>query len=303
MSRLTSRLSGVTYVLESDTSGRAITDPRAPGANPGPFSVRSRRWPASRSSAHSGAQWRPWANVATAGVGGEVRDLSRNSAACTRLGGAVFQERRTRVWGPPVGSSGTLGRVAGAAQHRAVGDVERRTASGERGDVVDGQVGGGVGGAPVARAPVAVLATPGAEHAGAEPLPGPRAVQGVVPAAVGLPRVLSASATRAAGDDTTDRAELHPRIVGGLIGAVYSLAVLRLRNQPPERTGRPGGRPPLARSTAVAYGDGQREALTRGPDPGRRDRAEPLARPTRAHLGTRAASHLDNWTPAGILLI
>ncbi|MGA7670150.1 MAG: hypothetical protein WBW04_06995, partial [Nitrolancea sp.] len=62
----------------------------------------------------------------------------------------------------------------------------------------------------VARAPVPVLATPGAEHAGAESLPGPRAVQGVVSAAVGLAGVLGATTTRAAGDDTTDRAELHP---------------------------------------------------------------------------------------------
>ena len=54
-----------------------------------------------------------------------------------------------------------------------------------------------------------MLATPGAEHAGAEALPGPRAVQGVVTAAVRLPCVISATATRAAGDDTTDRAELH----------------------------------------------------------------------------------------------
>ena len=44
----------------------------------------------------------------------------------------------------------------------AVADVERRTASGERHDVIDGQVGGRVGGAPEARAPVAVLAAPGA---------------------------------------------------------------------------------------------------------------------------------------------
>ena len=115
----------------------------------------------------------------------------------------------------PVGRR-TLRRVARAAQHGGVGDVERRTASGERHDVIDGQVGGWVGGALVARAPVAVLATPGAEHAGAEPLPGPRAVQGVVPAAVGLAGVLGAAATRAAGDDAADRAQLHPQIVGGL---------------------------------------------------------------------------------------
>ncbi len=40
--------------------------------------------------------------------------------------------------------------------------------------------------------------------------PCPRAVQGVVPAAVRRPGMVSAAATRAAGDDTTDRAELHP---------------------------------------------------------------------------------------------
>ncbi len=130
----------------------------------------------------------------------------------------------------PVGRR-TLRRVARAAQHRGVGDVERRTASGERDDVIDGQVGGPVGGAPVARAPVAMLATPGAQHAGAESLPGPRAVEGVVPAAVGLPGVLGTAATRAAGDDTADRAQLHPRIVGGVAGAVYSPAVLRVEGQ------------------------------------------------------------------------
>jgi hypothetical protein len=127
----------------------------------------------------------------------------------------------------PVGRR-TLRRVARAAQHGGVGDVERRTASGERDDVIDGQVRRSVGRTPVARTPVAVLAAPGTKDAGAEPLPGPRAVQGVVPAAVGLAGVLGAAATRAAGDDTTDRAQLHPRIVAGVAGAVYSPPVLRL---------------------------------------------------------------------------
>jgi hypothetical protein len=98
--------------------------------------------------------------------------------------------------------------------------------------VVDGQVGGGVSGALVARAPVAVLATPGAEHAGAETLPGPRAIQRVVPAPVGLPGVVGAAATRVAGDDATDRAGLHGLIVGGLAGAVYPLAVVGAGDQP-----------------------------------------------------------------------
>ena len=112
----------------------------------------------------------------------------------------------------PVGRR-TLRRVARPAQHRGVADVERRTARGERDDVIDGQVGGSMGGALVARARVAVLTTPGSQHAGAETLPGPRAVEGVVPAAVGLPGVLGTATARAAGDDTADRAQLHPRIV------------------------------------------------------------------------------------------
>lgn len=93
--------------------------------------------------------------------------------------------------------------------------------------MVDGQVRGSVCRAAVARTPVAVLAPPGAQHAGTEPLPGPSAIQGVVPAAVGLAGVLGAATTSAAGDDAADRAQLHPQIVGGLAGAVYSLAVLR----------------------------------------------------------------------------
>ena len=185
---------------------------------------------------------------------GPVRDFSRNSAACTRLGGAVFRERRTCVWCPPVRVSGTLRRVARPTEHGAVADVEGRTAGRERHDVVDGQVAGSVGGALVARAPVAVLAAPGAEHAGAETLPDACAVQGVVAAAVGLPRVLGAAATRTACDDTTDRAELHgasrmragpcltlvtlactpfdiATSVIGEGGGVYSPRVLRLRSQ------------------------------------------------------------------------
>ncbi len=69
------------------------------------------------------------------------------------------------------------------AARRGVTDVERRTTSGERHDVIDGQIPRVVGWPPVAGAPVPVLATPGPEHAGAEVLPCPHAVQGVVPAA------------------------------------------------------------------------------------------------------------------------
>lgn len=58
-----------------------------------------------------------------------------------------------------------------------------------------------------------MLAAPGAEHTGAEPLPGPGAVQSVVPAAVGLAGVLGAATAVLARQDTADRAEPHhPRL-------------------------------------------------------------------------------------------
>ena len=44
-------------------------------------------------------------------------------------------------------------------------------------------------------------------------------------------RMLGAAATRAAGDDTADRAELHAWMVYGVDDEVYSPAVLRLRDQ------------------------------------------------------------------------
>ncbi len=135
------------------------------------------------------------------------------------------------MWGPPVGLSGTLRRVARATEDGAVADVEGRAACGERHDVVDGQITGGVGGTIEAGARVAVLATPRPKHAGTETLPCPRAVQGVVPAAVGRSGVLGAAVTREAGDDATDGAELHPRIVGPVGLSVYSPRVLRLRDQ------------------------------------------------------------------------
>ena len=162
----------------------------------------------------------------------------------------------------PVGRR-TLRRVARAAEHLRVGDVERRTASGERHDVIDGQVAGSVGRTLVARAPVAVLAAPSAEHAGAEPLPGPRAVQGVVPAAVGRAGVLGAATTSAAGDDTADRAQLHPRIVGAMAGAVYSPGVLGVR----DRVKSWRWRLPLPTLPAdpVSYGVGPSKVRTHGP--------------------------------------
>lgn len=75
--------------------------------------------------------------------------------------------------------------------------------------MIDGQIRGSVARTAIARTPAAVLTAPGTKDAGAEPLPGSRGVQGVVAAAVRLPRMISAAATRAAGDHTTDRAQLH----------------------------------------------------------------------------------------------
>lgn len=72
--------------------------------------------------------------------------------------------------------------------------------------MIHGQVTRGVGRATVAGTPVAVLATPGAENSGAESLPGRRAVEGVVAAAVRLPGVLGAATTGPARVDTADRA-------------------------------------------------------------------------------------------------
>ncbi len=154
----------------------------------------------------------------------------RNSAVRTQSPGAVWRQLpRPRVYLAPVGRR-TLRRVARPAQHRGVVDVEGRTASGERHDVIDGQVTRRVGGATVAGAPVAVLTAPGTQHAGAQAPPGPGAVQGVVSATVGLPGVLGPATARATGDDTRDRARLHARIVDGVAGAVYSLRVLGPRH-------------------------------------------------------------------------
>ena len=130
------------------------------------------------------------------------------AAAQPRASASTLGWRETSFqtsWVGPALASGTLRRVAQAAQNRAVADVDGRTASGERHDVIDGQVGGAMGVAHVARAPVAALAAPAvpaAEHAGAGAPPGSRAVEGVVPTTVGLAGVLGAAAIRAARDDT-----------------------------------------------------------------------------------------------------
>ncbi len=226
----------------STTSSR----PSGPGRQPGAL-LRSVAWLATAvviaaTWANVGAHGPTWADPRSAtGIIRETRPRAhireaRSARKCVAHMG----------YPTPVGRC-TLRRVARSAEHGAVRDVEGRTASGERDDVIDGQVDGTMGGSPVARAPVAVLAAPGTEHAGAETLPDPRAVQGVVAAAVGLAGVLGAAATGAASDYTTDRAQLHPRIVGRRAGAVYSPRVLGLEGQrPPARLAPRDRRPRLA---------------------------------------------------------
>jgi hypothetical protein len=201
--------------------------------------------------------------------------------------------------GYPAPGRRTLGRVARAAQHGRVADVYRRTAGGERDDVIDGQVRRSVGGTEVARAPVTVLATPGAQHAGAEPLPGSRALQRVVPAPVGLPGVLGAATTSAAGDDTTDRAQLHPQIVRRLAGAVYSPAVLRLRGQSQTELAQR-----VTRSRAQGWDLSRRSAPTRvrvlaRPGSGRRSNPLPARAGRRSRENTGSTSGRWRRRPQG----
>jgi len=102
-------------------------------------------WPSVGSSCHVGERGRTRANLGGPPI--RTRDNSRDPAACTQSRGAVWAHRRRPMGYPAPLGRRTLRRVARAAQHRRVRDVERRTARGERHDVVDGQVGGGVGGA------------------------------------------------------------------------------------------------------------------------------------------------------------
>ena len=92
---------------------------------------------------------------------------------------------------------------------------QRRAAGCERHDVIDGQVAGRMPVALVTGAPVSVLAAPCPEHSRTQALPPPRAVQGVVAAAVRLPSVPGAATTRSARDDAADGAELHRRSSAG----------------------------------------------------------------------------------------
>ena len=190
-------------------------DPRAPGASPGPFHVRSRDWPRPWSSRHVGQPWRPWATVVAGGVGGD-RDFSRNSAACTRLGGADFQERGTRVWVPPVRPSRvhearSVGRVPRSAQHASVGGVERRAAIDECQNMVERQVTRRMGWmlGTIARADVAVLADVARDHPLGQASPSCIRMDVMVGTDARQARMLTAASSRSARDHTADRAQLH----------------------------------------------------------------------------------------------
>ena len=60
-----------------------------PGRKPGALFRGVAQWPCAHSSRHVGALRRAWANLVVACIG-DHRDLSRNSAACAHMGGAVF---------------------------------------------------------------------------------------------------------------------------------------------------------------------------------------------------------------------
>ena len=157
---------------------------------------------------------RPRANLGGSPI--SDRDNSRNSAACTRLGSADFQEDGTRVWGPPVGPScvheaRSVGRVPRAAQHAGVGGVERRATVDERQDVVERQVARRVRRmlGTIARAHVAVLADVTSDHPLGHASPSRVRMDVMVGTDARQPWVLAASTPRAAGDHTADRAELH----------------------------------------------------------------------------------------------
>jgi len=177
------------------------------------------------------------------------------------MGGADVQERRTRVWVPPVDPScvheaRSVGRVPRAAQHAGVGRIERRATIDERHDVVERQV-------PrwmrrmlgtIARADVAVLADVAGDHPLGQAGPSRVRMDVMVGTDAREPRVLAAPTPWSARDDATDDAELHPTRAGDLAarltlvtldcrpfdiatsvgrvdGAVYSPTVLRLGDQ------------------------------------------------------------------------
>ena len=80
----------------------------------------------------------------------------------------------------------------------------------------------------IARADVAVLADVAGDQPPGQASPSCIRMDVMVGTDARQARMLGAAATRAAGDDTADRAELHPRIVDLVAGVVYSPAVLRL---------------------------------------------------------------------------
>jgi hypothetical protein len=213
--------------------------------------------------------------------GSSDRGFWRSSAASTQREGADVQERRTRVWGPPVRPSGidearSVGRVPRATQHPSVGGVERRAAIDERQDVVKGEVTRWMRRmlGTIARADVAVLADVAGDHPPGQASPSCIRMDVMVGTDARQARMLAAASSRSAGDDTTDGAEFHPSSAGDLAtrltlvtldcrpfditrivsrgrADVYSPAVLRPRDQPPSEPGR-AGHPPTAVAPAAA---------------------------------------------------
>jgi hypothetical protein len=164
--------------------------------------------------------------------GDSDRDFSRNSAACVQMGGADLQERRTRVWVPPVDPSGvhearSVGRVPRAAQHAGVGRVEWSATVDECQDVVERQVTRRMRRmlGTIARAYVAVLADVASDHPPGKACPSRVRMDVVVGTDARQARMLAAASSRSARDHTADRAEFHPRPAGDL-GARLTLVTL-----------------------------------------------------------------------------
>jgi hypothetical protein len=189
------------------------------------------------------------------------------------MGGAVFHERGTHVWGPPVGPScvheaRTVGRVPRATQHVGVGGIERRATIDECQDVVERQVARWVRRmlGTIARAHVAVLADVASDHPLGQACPSRVRMHVMVGPDARQPRVLAAPTIWSARDDAAYRAEPHRKPAGDLAArltlvtldcglvdiatsvgrvsaAVHPPAVLRLRGQGLKAEGeRPDGK-------------------------------------------------------------
>jgi hypothetical protein len=200
--------------------------------------------------ANRGAHGRTWS-----GPGSAPTDIFRETRPRVHNGKARSSRSAEPACGDPRSASPAPFVELQERQRTAqLPNVEGCAARGERHDVIGGQVGSGVGGTLVARAPMAMFATPRPKHSGAEALPGPGAVQGVVAAAVRQPGMDEAPTTGSARDDAADGAELHAPASNGMTSAGSSAETRRVGTgvggspaaRPGGVCGRQIGRPPAS---------------------------------------------------------